>query len=158
MKGPIEAVATFNDLEHAQAVKAKLERAGIEAKIMDNKRFQRMVFLTKPLACDRVMVKVPDFQKAREYLVSTDAEERLLQHEVHCLKCGSPNIDYPQFGRNFIMPTIFGSLALLFRLIDKEFYCRDCHFAWPPQDVLRPRTDILNWPVKHSGVVKSERG
>jgi hypothetical protein len=151
-------VATFNDLDHAQAARADLERAGIEATVVDQSKLQRFIFLSKPLACDKVFVRQSDFAKARQVLQSADEQDHVLRHEVRCIKCGSPHVEYPQYTRKSIITTVFSVAGSLVHLIDKAFYCEDCHFSWPAKDMLRPRTDILNWPVKDAGLVKKERG
>jgi hypothetical protein len=153
-----EVVATFNDLEKAHAAQADLERAGIEAKVADQSKLQRFIFLSKPLASAKVVVKETDFAKARQVLQSADEQDHVLLDEVRCLKCGSPHVEYPQFSRKSITTTVFAVTGSVLHLIDKEFYCRDCQHTWPAKDMLRRRTDILNWPAKDGGVVKQERG
>jgi len=157
MKSQNEIVATFNDLEKAEAVKIKLEQAGIPARVLDQSKLQRFIYLSKPLACDKVLVNEADYEKARNFLRVSDAQDHILQHEVHCLQCGSPHVDYPQFTRKFITTTFFGVLFALMHLIDRSFYCQDCHYTWQAKDNLRSHTDILNWPT-HRGAVKEERG
>jgi hypothetical protein len=154
----MEVVATFNDVEEAQAAKADLERAGIDAKVVDESKLQKFIFLSKALACDRVLVKETDFDKARLVLLSADVQDHVLRHEVRCINCGSPKVQYPQFTRNFVTTTVFGVAGSLLHLIDKAFYCRNCHHTWPVKERLRSRTDILNWPVKKGELVKEERG
>jgi hypothetical protein len=153
-----EVVATFNDLDKAQAVKLKLEKAGIGAKLSDESNLQKFVYLSHPLACAKVLVEEADYEKARRFLLETDSQDHALADEVHCLKCGSPHIEYPQYTRKFMTTTFFGVLFSLLHLLDKAFYCQDCHHTWPVKDLLRPRTDIFNWPKRHAGVVKEERG
>lgn len=158
MKPRTEVVATFNDLEKAQAAQAVLEHAGIEASVIDQTKLQKFIFLSKPLACGKVLVNETEFARAREVLQTADVKDHVLMDEVRCLKCGSPHVEYPQYTRNSITPTVFAVAGTLLHLMDKQFYCRDCHYTWPTKDLLRPRTDILNWPEKERGVVKQERG
>jgi hypothetical protein len=158
MKTKSEVVATFNDLDKAQAAKARLEQTGIKARVVDESRVQRFVYLCKPLACDKVLVDEPDFEKARTFLQTADAQDHILRDEVRCLQCGSPHVEYPQFTRKFVTTTFFGVLFSLLHLIDKAFYCQDCHHTWPAKDHLRRDTDILNWPSHEGGVAKQERG
>jgi hypothetical protein len=150
-------VATFNDLDEAQHAAIKLEQAGISAKVVDEAMLQRLVFLTKPLACNKVLVEDSEFDKARRILRAADLTDQILRHEIHCLHCGSPGVEYPHFTRNCLMPTFFGILLSALRVTQKKFYCRDCHFVWPATEKLRLRTDILNWPDGQRGIVKEER-
>jgi hypothetical protein len=153
---PEKIVATFNDPEKAQAAKVKLERAGISARVVDESKLQRLVFLSEPLACDKVLVYDKDFEQARHFLQTTDLQDHVLRGEVCCLKCGSPCIEYPHFTRNCLMPTFFEVALSALRFTRRKFYCRDCNYAWPASEKLRPRTDILNWPIAGRGVVKEE--
>jgi hypothetical protein len=158
MKLRNEVVVTFNDFDKAQAAKVKLEQGGIHATVVDESKMQKFIYLSKPLACDKVLVEEANCQKARDFLQASDARDHILADEVYCPQCASPRIQYPQFTRKFITPTVFGVLFSLLHLIDKCFYCQDCQHTWPVKDLLRPRTDILNWPRKQDGVVKEERG
>jgi hypothetical protein len=158
MKPKREVVATFNDLEKAQAVKLELEKAGFHSLVVDNSRVQRLLFRSEPLACDKVLVDETDFQKARHLLETSDVQDHNLNGEVRCLKCGSPHVIYPQFLCKFITPTVVGMLGSLLHFVEKEFYCQDCHYTWPVKEMLRPGTDVLNWPDIHRGLVKDERG
>jgi hypothetical protein len=158
MKPLNEVVATFNDAEKGEAAKRKLEQAGIRAKVADSSQFQKFVLFSKPLASIKVFVEEAEFQKARQLLQRADETDPILQDEVRCLQCGSPQVDYPQYARKFITTTFFGIVLSLLRLMDKTFYCQDCHHTWPAAENLRPRTDALNWPRERAGVVKEERG
>jgi hypothetical protein len=151
-------LATFNDLDQAQAAKLILDQAGIPTDVVDESKLQRFVFLSKPLACDKVLVAEADFQKGREVLEAADAQDHILRNEVCCLKCRSPRVQYPQFTRNCLTPTFFQVLFSFLHLTQKKFYCLDCHNTWLATESLRPRTDILNWPSKNRGLVKEERG
>ncbi|HEY3861983.1 MAG TPA: hypothetical protein VGO59_08850 [Verrucomicrobiae bacterium] len=158
MKPRTEVVATFDDLEKAQAVKVKLEKAGIEANVKDESRMQKFWFLSKPHACEKVLVKESEYTRARQFLLEADQQDGILHGEVHCLQCGSPHIQYPQYTRKFLTTTFFGVIFYWMGLMDKLFYCRDCHCTWPVKELLREPTDILNWPKRHEGGVKQERG
>jgi hypothetical protein len=135
-------VATFNDAEKSQPVKDRLEKEGIHAATFDESRLQRFWFLCRPLANHRVCVREEDANKARQFLKTTGD---LLRGQVCCLQCGSPRVEYPQFTRKFISTTA-AELFCILGLMDRKFYCLDCHHTWPPAQQLRRRTDALNWP------------
>jgi hypothetical protein len=29
---------------------------------------------------------------------------------------------------------------------EKNFYCKDCHYTWPPKPKRKPERDLLGWP------------
>lgn len=150
-------VATFSDLDKAEAVSARLNRAGIHASVKDETKLQRFWFLSKPLAADKVIVQEKEFERAMQELKTADAQEHLLHGEVRCPECGSAEIEYPQFTRKFMTTTAVEILCLL-HVLDRTFYCQHCHHTWPPSRVLRAKTDVLDWPAKDRGVVPQERG
>ena len=155
MRGKKLTVATFNELGPAKAVKSRLENAGIPAKLYDESKLQRLWFFSKPLAVDKVLVRAKDFERARKLLEAADSDEGVLKTEVKCPQCGSPRVDYPQFTRRFITTTLVEVFCLL-RVLDREFYCKNCHYCWKPKEMLRPSTDILNWPEEDHQLVKKE--
>ena len=157
MKSGKTIVATFSEAEKAQVVKNSLEQAGISATVDDESKLQRLFFLSKPLASQRVYVDDQDFEKSRQFLRGADARDHILNGEVRCLQCGSARVDYPQFTRKFMTTTLVELFCLL-RLVDKTFYCEDCHYTWPVTVSLRSKVDLLNWPVPDGGVVRQEKG
>jgi hypothetical protein len=152
-----ETVATFSDMEKAQEVRRRLQEAGIHAEVVDESNLQKFWFLSKPLAADKVVVAEKDFERARKVLQAADEQDHVLQGEVRCPQCGSADVEYPQFTRKF-MTTTFVEVLCLLHVLDKSFYCTKCHHTWPVSEALRPKTDVLNWPLKKDGMVHSERG
>jgi len=148
MKPTNEVVATFNDLDKAQAAQLKLEQAGIPAQVVDESKLQRWVFLTKPLACDKVYVDLASLATARHLLEESDPRDHILCGEVRCPMCGSSRIHFPQFTRKSLMPTFFGVILTLCHYVNKSFYCEECQYAWPSIEPLRWRTDDPQWPVR----------
>lgn len=150
-------VATFSDLEKAEEVKRRLAQAGIHAEVNDHSSLEKYWFLSKPLAADKVVVEEKDFERAREFLKGADAQDHILTGEVRCPQCESAEVQYPQFTRKFVMTNLVEVLCFL-GVIDKGFYCKKCHNTWPVSETLRPKNDVLNWPEKHNGVIKKEKG
>jgi hypothetical protein len=157
MKSGKTIVATFSEGEKAQVVANRLEQAGISATVEDESKLQRLFFVSKPLASQKVYVDDKDIEKARHFLKEADARDHILDGEVRCLQCGSARVDYPQFTRKFMTTTLVELFCFL-RLIDKTFYCEDCHYTWPVAVSLRSKVDLLNWPVPQGGVVRQEKG
>jgi hypothetical protein len=138
--------ATFNEPEEAQPLKQRLEAAGIPAEIQDERRLQKYWFMAEPLAGVHLRVDAANFQKARQLLEQWHAADGALCHAIRCPSCHSPRVDFPQFTRRFVTPTIYAVLCAL-HLFERRFYCQECHYTWPlAQKVERP-TDVLGWPV-----------
>ncbi len=155
MKNAQLTVATFSDKEKAETIKEQLDAAGIAAELFDETKLQRLWFISKPLAGEKVKVDEKDFDRARQVLEAADVTDHTLQGEIKCPQCGSPRIEYPQFTRKFLTTTLVEVFCLL-HVIDRKFYCKSCHHTWPPSEPLRATTDHLNWPRKELGLVKKE--
>lgn len=151
-------VATFSDREKAEAVRKQLEEMGVPARVADESILQRFWFVSKPLGAEKVVVEEKDFERAMQALAAAEAKDhQLMQGAIKCPQCGSSNVQYPQFTRKFMTTTMVEVLCLL-HMMDKEFYCEQCHYTWPAKEVLRAKSDILNWPDKDKGLVKKEKG
>jgi len=141
-------VATFNDWNRADALRHRLDGAGIPAQVFDESTTQRLWFFTPPKAHMRVRVEKKNAERAVAAIHEWDASDGVLQGAIRCPECGSSGIEYPQFSRRTLMTMFFAMLTLL-KLLPKQYYCRNCHFTWaaepegPPPDL-----DILNWSVK----------
>lgn len=144
-------VATFNEKEQAEAVRKRLEEAGIHAEVYDESKLQKFWFFSKPRAGEKVRVDEQDFDRAREVLQGLDAAEHVLDQAVRCPQCHSSRIEYPQFTRKFITPTLV-EIFCTTKLVEKSYYCEDCHYTWPAVPQPPPpkwggeELDILGWP------------
>lgn len=141
-------MATFNDRDHAQPVVNRLQQAGFHAQLHDETKWQKHR-LAEKLASVKVQVEENEFETARRQLKEWDATEHWLDQAVCCPECGSPDVDYPQVTRKFIMPALHMLLFKL-RLEEKMFYCHTCHHTWPLRVKMEPERDALNWPIKNS--------
>ena len=140
-------VASFNEKEKAVLLKERLEQEGIRAEVYDESNWQKFWFMSKPLAGKKIRVEERDFDRAREVLKELDASahEHAMDEAVKCPECGSSRIEYPQFTRKFITPTLV-EIFCTTKLLDKEFYCEDCHYTWPKEVKAEIERDILGWP------------
>jgi hypothetical protein len=148
-------VATFNDKEKAEAVKRRLEEAGIRGEIYDESNIQRFWFLSKPMAGEKLRVDERDFERAREILQGLDDQEHVLENAVKCPECGSSRIEYPQFTRKFVTPTLVEIFTIVAPGAKRRFYCEDCQHTWAQHPEPDPAPwdgskdlDILGWRRK----------
>lgn len=137
-------VATFSDPEPAEAVAKRLQQAGFEVTRDCETKVQKFFYMSKPLANEKVEVPLEDYERARKFLKDIEPQEHLLNDEICCPQCSSPDIEYPQFSRKFVLPA-FVEIACFLHIIDKEFYCKNCHYMWSPKVVVPPPLDLLNW-------------
>ncbi len=138
-------VATFNELEPAQALREQFTRAGIQASIHDESKLERFWFMSEPLAAIHVEVRQPDFLKARRLMTEWEASTPLLKAAVRCPECGSSRVEFPQITRKFLLP-VFEAVFMAMHLIPREYYCEDCHYTWPKDKPVQPKLDILGFP------------
>jgi hypothetical protein len=137
-------VATFNEREDAEAVAKRLIQAGFQAEVADETKVQKFFFMSKPLANEKVEVPIEDYDRARNFLKQIDPEEHLLRHQICCPQCDSPDIEYPQFTRKFITPVLV-EIACFLHILEKQFYCKNCHNTWSRKVGVPPPLDVLNW-------------
>jgi hypothetical protein len=145
-------VATFNDRDHAEPVLKRLNESGLHPTIRDETRWQK-AHLSERLASVKVEVPEAEFDSAREKLRQCEPCE--LEQSVCCPECGSPDVDYPQVTRKFILPSLH-SLLYKLRIVEKEFYCNTCQATWAARERLEPARDELNWPIKDSKLHRTE--
>lgn len=140
-------VLTFNEPESAEPIRKRLESAGIQANVYDERKMQKYRFISEPLAGIRLQVAKENYPRAKDLLHEWDVAEGLCREAIHCPECGSSRVEYPQFTRKFVLPTV-GILLSAVGLIPRSFYCEDCHYTWPVQQTVRKRADAFGWPVK----------
>jgi hypothetical protein len=122
-------VATFNERSKAGPIKQQLEESHIPAEIHDESTMEKFWFVGKPLAGVHVKVPARDYERACQIIHEENRD--LLRDAVCCPECSSSRIEYPQYARKSVLPNIFGGIAAGLGLIEKEFYCLDCHYTWP---------------------------
>lgn len=141
-------VATFNERAPAEAVAARLKAEGFHAEVFDESSAQQIMFFTgTPKAHMRVRVPKDDGERAEAFLRDWDDPDGANRAAIVCPECGSSRIEYPQFSRRSGMSVFFALLATI-GFLDRQFFCRNCHFSWPEKPVEAPNLDVLNWPKK----------
>ena len=141
-------LATFNDRDHAQPVVDRLQQAGFHPTVRDESAWQAR-HLAEHLASVKICVDEQEYEPAKDKLKEWDSTEHWLDQAVTCPECHSPDVDYPQVTRKFVLPALH---ALLYRLgiEEKQFYCNTCQHTWPTRIKMEPERDALNWPIKNS--------
>lgn len=142
-------ILTFNEPEQAQPICRRLEQAGFHPDVYDERKRQKFWFTPNSLAGIRVRVDKHEYERAEKVLEQWETNEPdLLRDAIHCPECGSSEIDYPQFNRQFkLEPAVYAALSAI-GLFEKKFYCHHCHHTWPTSQKLEAHTDVLGWPDK----------
>ena len=122
-------IATFNEPAQAKHLKDRLTAAGVKADVHNEGQMQAVGMMSKPQANAKVFIAEEDFEKAQSLMVEWEPTDPDIGAAIRCPQCQSPRIEYPQMTRKFHVPWI-ANLLFALRIIEKEFYCQDCHFTW----------------------------
>jgi hypothetical protein len=139
-------IVSFNDLDPAETLAGRLREAGYQAEVRDESAEQKWkLFNLHPRAHIQVIVPETQAEAATQKALDLDRTEALLAQAVRCPECGSMRIEYPQFSRRTIMGALPSALAAA-GVIEREFYCENCHFTWPAEPPEPgPDLNILGW-------------
>jgi predicted Zn-ribbon and HTH transcriptional regulator len=124
-------VAIFSHRAKAEPLQRRLVESGLQAEIHDELRLEKLWFVSKPAAGVRIEVPVQQSERAQQLLLAWDMAEQTLQGAIRCPECKSLRVDYPQFTRKSMFTNLAMGLMAELRLVDKEYYCQDCHYTWP---------------------------
>jgi hypothetical protein len=124
-------LATFDTPAQAEPLKHRLEELHIAAWIHGGRALKRLWFVAKPIAEVKLDVRAEDFEKSVRLMHELEAEEALMHDLVRCPECHSSRVEYPQFTRKFLFPNLIGLVSAL-GIVEKKYYCEDCHHTWAP--------------------------
>jgi hypothetical protein len=134
-------VALFNERAKAEPIQARLSGVGIRAEIHEELRLEKLWFISKKKGCgSRIEVPSNQFERAEQLLLDWDNSEGILRGAIRCPECKSLRVDYPQFTRKSLLTNLALGLAAEVGVVERDYYCRDCHFTWPRQGT-KPRPD-----------------
>ena len=131
-------VALFSSSAKAEPLKQRLIQAGIQAEVHEELRLEKLWFVSKNSAGARLDAPANQFERACQLLLDWDMAEGALRDAIRCPECKSLRVDYPQFTRKSFIPNLAMGLSTKIGLVEKEFYCQDCHYTWPKEGT-RPR-------------------
>ena len=126
-------VALFENPTLAEPTRQRLVQAGIRAEIHCESGIVRLWFVSKARAGVRLEVPSKDAERAQLLLAQWDAERGLLQNAIHCPECNSLRIEFPQFTEKSLLTNLAMGLMAECRLLERLFYCEDCHCVWAPE-------------------------
>jgi hypothetical protein len=127
-------VVLFSNRAEADSIQRRLFQTGVEARINDKKPLAKLWFISKDRAGVRVEVYGDKHEKAEHLLMEWDAADAAaLRYAVRCPECGSLRVDYPQYAKHSLLTNLAMGLLSQLRVIEKDYYCDDCHFTWPKE-------------------------
>jgi hypothetical protein len=125
------SIALFSSRKQAEPIQQRLAKAGIAAEIHEELGLQRLWFVSKRSAGARLEVTADELEKAERMLMAWDNSEGALGQAIHCPQCRSLRVDYPQFAHNSVLTNMAGGVAAELGLVEKDYYCEQCHYTWP---------------------------
>jgi len=131
-------IATFGQRANAEPLRQRLLGAGIQAEIHDEVRLEKLWSSRDRAPFVRLEVPAETFDRSCQLLHEWDVAESALRDALRCPECKSLRVSYPQFTRKFFLPNLAMGVFARMGLVEKEFYCEECHFTWPPEGA-KPR-------------------
>jgi hypothetical protein len=129
-------IVTLNDSAKAESIRKRLVRAGVAAEI-DDELFEKLWFVSKEEADLRIDVPADQVERAQQLLLEWDAAEGILHEAIRCPECRSLQVHYPQFAHRSLIPNLVMGFLAKIGLIEKEYYCDNCHYTWPKDGTKR---------------------
>jgi len=132
-------VALFDNHADAQVFRDRLVRAGVPAECHKEPPLGRLWFVSTKMAGVRLEVPAQDRERSTRLLHKWHSEQGDLGSAVRCPECGSFCVDYPQFTQKSTFTNLAIGLIAGLRLIERQYYCEDCHCLWPKPGKRRHR-------------------
>jgi hypothetical protein len=122
-------VVLFSDRASAQTAHQQLAQAGVDARINEHPPMAKLWLSARQGAGVRLEVPADQFEMAAGLLLGWD--EGTLRQAIRCPECRSLTVNFPQYARHSLLTNLAMGLLSRLRIIDREYYCEDCHFTWP---------------------------
>ena len=136
-------LALFRNRPAAAELQDRLFKAGISSEVHDELQLERLWFVSKSAAGARLEVPFEQLEQATRLLLKWDRSGDALFGAVRCPECRSMRVDYPQFTRKSLLTNLAIGLIAELRIIEREYYCEECHCMWPrAKSKLRPRAHL----------------
>jgi len=132
-------IALFNDRAKAEPIRQRLIASGLDVEFNDSPRLPKLWFVSSSSAGVRLEVPPKQFEKGERLLLDWNEAEGALRDAIRCPECRSLRVDYPQYARHSLLTNLAMGLLASIHLLEKDYYCEDCHFAWPKEGILARR-------------------
>jgi hypothetical protein len=131
-------LALFDGSTQAEPIRQRLKDVGISAEVHDESGLAKLWYVPGRGAGARLEAPEAEAARAQQLLKEWDAQPGLLQSAIHCPECGSLRVEYPQVTHKSLFTNFAVGLAAELGLVEREYYCEDCHCMWGKQDA-KPR-------------------
>ena len=124
-------LAAFERKPDAENLFHYLNTSGVKSALADLTLEQPGNAIPAEFAKYRVMIAEGNEREAIDAARHSPEGVRLLEPAIHCPDCGSLNVIYPNYPRNFLIPFI---LRLLVKMhwLDGKYCCLACRNEWSP--------------------------
>ena len=139
-------IVLFSDATGAEPLKNRLRQSGISAEVHGGLHLETLWFITRREAGAQIEVPSDQFERACQLLSEWDKDGGL-DNAIRCLECHSFRVDYPQFTRKSFIPNVLLGLASTIGVVEKNYYCHDCHYTWPKDGNRLPRNRPHSAPL-----------
>lgn len=133
-------VVLFSQRSKAEPLQQRLAQEGLNANINDGPKLTKLWFVSRHAAGVRVEVPACHFERATRLLLDWDAAEGALRQAIRCPECKSLRVDYPQYAKHSLLTNLAMGLLAELGVVEKDYYCEDCHLSWPKEGA-KPRRD-----------------
>src|SRR6266576_6612913 len=73
---------------------------------------------------------------------------------IRCPECQSVQVHYPQFAHRSLIPNLMMGFLARIGLIEKEYYCENCHYTWPKDGTKRSILYLERKPYRFVGGIE----
>lgn len=123
-------IALFSNSEKARPLQQRLQAAGIPAQLHGESPLAKLWFVSRRDAGEQVLVPDDHIGPAERLLVDLDGQD-VIREAIRCPECKSLRVLYPQYAQNSLLTNLLIGVAASLRLVERDFYCQDCHYTWP---------------------------
>ncbi len=123
-------IALFTQRAAAETACQRLRAAGVPAELNYEPATARLWFVSKRGGGVRLEVPPRFAAHATRFLVQSGADADFLQDAVRCPDCRSFRVDFPQFTEKSLLTNVAIGLLAELRLLERQYYCEECHCMW----------------------------
>lgn len=124
-------IILFSNRSSAEPVHRRLAQEGFTPSINEGPRLTKLWFVSGHSADVRIEVPQDQYNRAEQFLIDLDQRESWLNAAIRCPECGSFRVDFPQYARHSLLTNLAMGILAKIGLVERDYYCEDCHFTWP---------------------------